>query len=207
MVNKDLTALMLVVDCSGSMSSIWREAESSIDNLLKEQRELPGNLFIKMVEFNERVKSNLLVDSSKFGDWKMFPSGFTALHDAIGIGINELGQELAGLTEKDRPASVIVAIITDGQENSSKEYSGDKIKEMIDHQRDVFNWEFIFLGANQNAIATAKGFGIGHASAMTFGANAGGVTNSVAAASRYLSETRSGLEASFTDEDRDKSMG
>lgn len=207
MVNKDFSALMLIVDCSGSMSSIWEEAESSMNNLLKEQRELPGKLSIKMVEFNERVKSKKLVDSSKFGEWKMFPSGFTALYDAIGIGIDELGKELAELTEDERPASVIVAIVTDGHENTSQEYTGEMIKEMINNQKAVFNWEFIFLGANQDAISTAQGFGIGKNSAMTFGANSAGVTNSVAATSRYLSETRSGLEASFTDDDRDKSMG
>ncbi len=206
-MNKDYTALMFIVDTSGSMSSIWEQTEKSVNDLLEEQKKFPGKLSIKMVEFTHDVKSKKLIDSKDFPEWKLLPHGFTALHDAIGIGIDELGQELAGLTEEERPASVIVAIMTDGFENSSKEYTASKVKKMIDHQRDVYNWEFIFLAANQDAIATARGYGIGHESAMTFGANSKGVNNTMAATSRYMSGTRSGLVESFSDDDRDKSMG
>lgn len=206
-MKEDSTALMMIVDCSGSMSSIWQESEEAMNSLIEEQKELPGSILIKIVEFNQQVKSKPLVNSKDFTKWKLLPSGLTALHDAIGVGIDELGKELAGLTEDERPASVIVAIMTDGLENASQEYSASKIKEMISHQKEVYNWEFIFLGANQDAVVTAGSYGIGASSSMTFAASPEGVTNSVAATSRYMSNTRSGLVAGFSDDDRDKSMG
>lgn len=206
-MNKDFTALMLIVDSSGSMATIWEQTEKAVNGLLEEQKKFPGKLSIKMIEFNHDVKSKKLIDSKEFDKWKLSPHGLTALHDAIGIGIDELGQELAGLTEEERPASVIVAIMTDGFENSSKEYTASRVKEMIDHQRKNYNWDFIFLGANQDAISTAQDYGIGHESALTFGANSKGVANTMAATSRYVTGTRSGLVESFSDEDRDKSMG
>jgi hypothetical protein len=88
------------------------------------------------------------------------PRGGTALLDAVGRAINETGERLARMPEEDRPGLVIFVVMTDGEENSSKEFSKARIKEMIQHQQEVYNWHFTFLGANQDAFAEAGGMGI-----------------------------------------------
>ena len=88
------------------------------------------------------------------------PRGSTALLDAVGRAINETGDRLAKTPEQDRPGLVVFVIVTDGQENSSKEFSKARIKEMIDEQQKKYNWQFTFLGANQDAFAEAGGIGI-----------------------------------------------
>ena len=88
-----------------------------------------------------------------------YPNGMTAMNDGIGVAIDKAGERLSKTKEEDRPSKVIVLIITDGDENYSKEYTGTKIKEMIDTQQNTFNWEFIFLGANVNVEQIAKDYG------------------------------------------------
>jgi hypothetical protein len=86
--------------------------------------------------------------------------GSTALLDAVGKTINNIGLALSNTAEDDRPANVLFVIITDGEENASKEFTRDKVKEMVEHQTNVYKWEFIFLGANIDAFQSASGIGI-----------------------------------------------
>src|SRR5690606_12079144 len=88
------------------------------------------------------------------------PRGMTALLDAVGITIVKLGESLSAIPEQDRPARVIFVVVTDGLENSSREYTKDKVKEMVKHQDEVYNWTFIFLGANQDAVFSGGEWGI-----------------------------------------------
>jgi hypothetical protein len=88
------------------------------------------------------------------------PRGYTALLDAIGRSVNETGESLASMPESERPGLVTVMIVTDGGENSSKEFTNQKVREMIEHQTNVYSWKFSFLGANQDAFSTAGGLGI-----------------------------------------------
>jgi hypothetical protein len=96
------------------------------------------------------------------------PRGGTALLDAQGRSITELGAELASLPESERPNKVIFVTLTDGDENASKEYMRDRVKTMTEHQRSTYNWEFVFLGANQDAIQTAATIGILREAALTY---------------------------------------
>jgi hypothetical protein len=84
----------------------------------------------------------------------------TALLDAVGRGISETGERLRKMKKKDRPGLVVFVIVTDGHENSSQEYTRDKIREMIKHQREKYNWQFIFLGADDSAFDEARSWGI-----------------------------------------------
>ena len=98
---------------------------------------------------------------------QLVPRGNTALLDAVGRAIVETGERLSKMNEADRPALVVVVIITDGQENASKEFSRTKIKEMISHQQSAYKWQFTYLGANQDAFAEAGSLGIQGAAAPT----------------------------------------
>ena len=102
------------------------------------------------------------------------PSGSTALLDAIGMTIDEVGKRLSDMPESDRPGKVLFCIITDGQENASTKYSGSKIKEMIELQRNTYSWEFMYLGANQDAFAVSGGLGISPTYSANFVASAVG---------------------------------
>lgn len=202
-MNKDLTVLMLIVDQSGSMSVIQKESQEALDGLVKTQKEQPGELMIKTVTFNHAVQINPLLKASEVSDIVLEPQGMTALHDAMGLGITSLDVELTRLArENNLPGKVIVVTLTDGAENSSKEYGADSVKRLVEAYKDVEGWEFIFLGANQDAVTTATGLGIGAGSTMTYVASPRGVTESIAAAARYISDTRSGLMTEFTDEER-----
>lgn len=99
------------------------------------------------------------------------PSGGTPLLDTIGTAIVETGQKLAGFPESLRPSKVLFVIQTDGQENESKKYTRAKINEMIKHQQEVYKWEFIFLGANQDAIKSGESLGIGASKSVNYGFN------------------------------------
>ena len=160
-MNKDLTELVLVLDRSGSMGSCVDDTEGGARNLLKEQREADGRCNVSYFRFDntvERVYEGVDINSAE--DIKLEPRGATALYDGIGQAINETGQRLSRLPEHERPGLVIVAIMTDGGENASVEYNSQKVKEMIEHQTDKYSWQFLFLGANQDAFATGGNIGI-----------------------------------------------
>jgi len=99
----------------------------------------------------------------------------TALLDAIGKTINSVGERLSNTPEEERPEKIMFCILTDGEENSSAEFTNNKIKEMIDHQRDKYNWEFSFLAANQDAFSTASNIGISHQYTANFMATSDGI--------------------------------
>jgi len=160
----NLTELVVVIDRSGSMSSVASDAIGGFNSFLKAQQELPGEANLSVVQFNTEIETyadGAGVKAVKpLTSTSYVPSGMTALYDAVGIQITKIGERLAKMAEADRPAKVIFAILTDGQENSSREYSGSKVAEMIKHQRDKYNWEFVFLAAGEEAFKEAQTLGM-----------------------------------------------
>lgn len=208
MTNPDYTAILLIIDRSGSMGNIRREAENSINAFLDGQRKEPGKTTIRIVDFD--FEYNLVTESIDLNDFDKYvltPRGSTALHDAMGRGIVEFGEELAKLKEEDRPSKVIVVTLTDGHENASQDWNADSVKLAVEHQTSSYNWNFVFLAANQNAILTAEQFGIARGSSLTFGANEEGIREGMAVMDSYMAGTRSGKGYEFSEEDRTKSMG
>ena len=126
----------------------------------------------------------------ELNDVMYVPRGSTALLDAIGRTINSVGARLTGIEKKRRPYKVSVAILTDGEENSSQEMTLNKITEMINHQRDKYNWEFIFLAANQDAIQSGAAFGIHAKDAFNFTADAIGTQTAYKSMSRTVAGYR-----------------
>ncbi len=157
----DLTDITLVVDRSGSMESIRDDAEGGVNAFIAEQSQAPGNAFLTLVQFDTEYEFiHKGVPIQQVSRYTLHPRGSTALLDAVGRAVNETGERLAKLPAADRPGLVIFVVMTDGQENSSREFSKAKIKEMIERQQSVYQWHFTFLGANQDAFAEAGGMGM-----------------------------------------------
>lgn len=168
-MRRDLVDITLVVDRSGSMYSICDDAQGGVNDFVKRQAAEEGQALISLTQFDteyEVVYQGVPADQAP--PYQLIPRGGTALLDAVGRGITETGARLAAMAEAERPGLVVFVIVTDGHENSSREFTKQQIKTMIEHQQSVYNWQFTFLGANQDAFAEAGGLGIGPAAACTF---------------------------------------
>ncbi len=163
-MNEKLTELAFILDESGSMDHLTGATIEGFNALVAEQRRKEGETLLSTVLFNtgyrrlhDRVNVKELAPLT-VKDYRA--GGGTALLDAIGKTVDELGKRLAETPEAERPVHVIVAIMTDGEENSSREYTLSQIKEKITHQREKYSWEFLFLGANIDVFAEAEKLGI-----------------------------------------------
>lgn len=160
--SNNLTEIAFILDQSGSMDSIkagtLEGVNAFLDQQKKENSDYPVRFSLTLFSTEVEVRHSSVSISEVPGlDEKTYqPSGGTALLDAIGITIDEIGKRLAETLEAERPAKVIVAIMTDGEENSSRVFTWDQISEKIKHQTEVYKWEFLFMGANQDAIANAS---------------------------------------------------
>ncbi len=169
MSKKNLTDITVVLDRSGSMSSIKEEAENGLNHFIDEQKELPGSASFTLVKFDTEYEFAYKgVDIQSVGKCTLEPRGMTALLDAVGRSINETGERLKNTLEEEKPGLVVFVIVTDGAENSSHEFTRSQIKEMIEKQRSTYKWQFTFLGANQDAFAEASSIGIASMSTMTY---------------------------------------
>lgn len=168
-MKKNLTHITFLVDRSGSMENIKEDMEGGINSFVEEQKKIEGDARISLYEFDtsfDTVYENKSLDDAK--KYKLIPRGGTALLDALGRSIIQTGEILKSTPEEERPEKVLFIIITDGEENSSSEFKLPKIKEMIQHQTEKYNWEFIYLGANQDAISVAGDMGIDVNGTMDF---------------------------------------
>lgn len=191
-MNKNLTDITVVLDRSGSMSSCKDEAENGLNHFIREQQKLPGYAYFTLVKFDtdyEIVYKG--VNIQEVEKCTLEPRGMTALLDAVGKSINETGERLRNIEEDKRPGLVVFVIVTDGLENSSHEFTKTQIKEMIEKQQSEFNWQFTFLGANQDAFAEAANLGISKVSTMTYSPDKTDVVFS--AVSRNVSGMRSNV--------------
>lgn len=206
----DYTDITIILDRSGSMFTCRDDTIGGFNAFLHEQQKLPGKATLTLVQFDDQyevvhnclnIKEVLDLDSNTF-----VPRGMTALHDAIGRSINAAGTRFSVMSENDRPSKVIFVIITDGYENSSKEFSSAKIKEMIGHQSEKYKWEFVYIGANQDAITVGKDLGINPNASLSYAANTRGTKSAFASLNSGLKQFRSasiGATYSFSNSDRD----
>jgi uncharacterized protein YegL len=168
-MRSDLTDITLVIDRSGSMQSIRDDAQGGINAFIAGQNKTPGDVLVTLVQFDTEYEFiHKGVPVRDVPPYELQPRGGTALLDAVGRAINETGARLAKLQEEDRPGLVIFVVMTDGQENSSREFTRAQVKQMIQRQQSDYNWHFTFLGANQDAFAEAGGIGILSAGAADF---------------------------------------
>jgi len=206
-VKKDLTDITLIVDRSGSMHSIAEEARGSIKRLVEEQKKVPGECNFSLVLFDDRIERPFTaIPLAQVGDIPLEPRGMTSLLDAIGSTVKKTGLRFLAMPDDQRPERVVVVIVTDGQENNSKEYSVDQVKKMVQHQRAIYKWQFIFLAADESAITTGIGFGLNVGSSARYVPTPQGIAAAYQVASKNITNYRGGAIAStdFTAEDRDQ---
>jgi uncharacterized protein YegL len=179
------TEIAFILDRSGSMQSIAETAVSGFNELLTQQQQEHAQTPVRMslVLFNTGYEvpfASIPAPELPRLDMKTYsPDGGTALLDAIGRTIDETGARLAAMPEAERPGKVIIAILTDGEENSSRTFTWAQISEKIRHQREVYKWEFLFLGANQDAIATASKMSIDRHDSSNFFQTDSGIRKSM----------------------------
>ena len=209
MTNTDLTLIAALLDRSGSMEDCKRATETGFDELINQQRGEPGQAVVTLSQFDniyENVYANVPI--GVVGPLDLLPRNTTAMLDAIGRFVTEIGEYLAGLQEADRPGMVICLIMTDGHENASQEWSWDEVKALITQQREKYNWKFLFLGANIDAIEVGGRIGVPQAMAMTYSSeDAIAVGSSYASVGAAMARGRSGAPMGFTDEDRRQASG
>ena len=204
------TDINIVLDRSGSMESVKADTIGGFNTFLKEQQDAPGEASFTLVQFDnvyEIVHRGVTIKQVEpLTDKTFVPRGSTALLDAIGRMIKEAGKRLGDMPEDQRPAKVIFVIVTDGQENASNEFTTSQISDMIQHQRDAYKWEFVFLGANQDAISSAASIGVSAANALSYAANASGVRGAIRSLSSNVIAYRSSavVDCAFTKADREE---
>ncbi len=189
-MNKNYTEIAFVLDRSGSMGSCREAAMSGFNLFLHEQQQTEGLAKLTLVLFDDEylvpIDGLPVAEILPLNDDSYVPRGSTALLDAIGQTIDDFGARLAALPEQDRPGQVIVAILTDGLENSSQTYTWQQIARVIKEQTEQYRWTFLFLGANQDAIATAAQMNIAAANAAAYVADAAGLHASASSLSRKV---------------------
>ncbi|MDA7843779.1 VWA domain-containing protein [Pontimonas sp.] len=207
MSDSNYSALMLIIDRSGSMSSIRDDMVGGLTTLVEAQEKLPGLLTISMVSFDNEVELQHQMATPDSVKIQLEPRGMTALYDAMGFGLNTLQASIDALPDHAKPGTVQVVVVTDGAENASSEYTGSTVKQLVIEKTTQHNWDIVFLGANQDAVMKAAELGIEHDRSMTYGANSDGVTHASESLNRYVSDRRSGSKTQFSPEERRRSSG
>jgi hypothetical protein len=208
-MNDNYTHIVFVLDRSGSMSSVRDDTIGGCNTFLQSQRELDGECTFTFVQFDNEYE--VLHDVVPVGEVPdvtadtFVPRGMTALLDAIGRTVVSTGEMLNQMDEDERPSKVLFAIQTDGKENASSDFSRERINEMIKHQQDQYSWEFVFLGANQDAISEGQRLGIGAGKSLTYASNARGTSAAYDSLAKMSSAYRTtGLAPDFDASDRNE---
>ena len=163
-MRKGLTEIVFILDWSGSMSGLEKDTIGGYNSLIKKQKKEEGEAYISTVLFDDRTEvlhDRVGLDKIKpMTEEEYYVRGCTALLDAVGGAIHHIGNVHKYAREEDRPEKTLFIITTDGQENSSRMYTYEKVKRMVERQKKKYGWEFLFLGANIDAVAEAGRFGI-----------------------------------------------
>jgi len=195
MTDQNLTEIICVIDRSGSMGSIRHDAIGGFNTFLEDQKKVTvDKCLLTYTQFDNEYEvvheSKPIEDVPPLDESTYEPRGSTALLDAIGRTIDDAGKRFAAMPEEKRPGAVVFVILTDGHENASRKYAHEKIMNMIQTQRDAYNWQFIFLAAGQDAIAAGTSLGIGAAFAANFAHSAKGVHDAYNVVSSNVSNYR-----------------
>ena len=163
-MNQQLTELVFILDRSGSMSGLEKDTIGGFNALIEKHKKAPGEAFVSTVLFDTECR--VLHDRAPIANVPPMteedytPGGCTALLDAVGSAIHHIGNVHKYAREEDRPAHTLFVITTDGMENASRRYTYEQVRQKIERQKEKYGWEFIFLGANIDAAAMARGIGI-----------------------------------------------
>lgn len=203
-MKKDLTEVVFILDRSGSMSSLTEDTIGGFNSMIEKQKKEEGQCLVSLVLFNnvsEVIYDRVPIkDVPALTDKQYVATGSTALLDALGGAIHHIENVHKYAREEDVPGKTLFVITTDGMENSSINYSSDKVKSMITHQQEKHDWEFIFLGANIDAVETADRYGIRKERAVRFYNDREGVKLNYDVVSEVVCHCRRGEEENFEEE-------
>ena len=163
-MKQNLTEIVFILDRSGSMAGLEKDTIGGFNAMMEKQKKEPGEALISTVLFDNNTQvihdRVPLERMEPLTEKEYFVRGSTALLDAVGGAIHHIGNVHKYAREEDRPEHTLFVITTDGMENASRHYSSDRVKQMIERQKSRYGWEFLFLGANIDAVETAGHFGI-----------------------------------------------
>lgn len=194
--NNNLTELVFILDRSGSMSGLEADTIGGFNSLIEKQKRQEGECFVSTVLFDN--ESKVLHDRVKLSEIpKMTENdytvrGCTALIDAIGGAIHHIGNIHKYARPEDVPEHTMFVITTDGQENASHRYTSEKVKNMIKRQKEKYGWEFLFIGANIDAVETANSFGISEDRAVNYNADSCGTQIMYRTVEKAIGDVRGG---------------
>jgi len=204
-MKKDLTELVFILDRSGSMGGLESDTIGGFNSMLTKQQAEPGECRITTVLFDNQYE--ILHDRidikavNAITDRDYFVRGQTALLDAVGKTINKIGSVQKNTADEYRADKVLFVITTDGMENASREFNYDKIKSMIERQKSKYKWEFIFLGANIDAVEVADRFGVARNRAQNFHNDSEGIALNYAVVSETVASFRAAPCGASLDDD------
>ena len=193
-MQKNLTELVFILDRSGSMQGMEADTIGGFNSMLEKQKKEPGEAFVSTVLFDDRVE--VLHDRVKadrvrpITGVEYYVRGCTALLDAVGGAIHHIGNIHKYARPEDIPAHTLFVITTDGMENASHRYSARKVREMIRRQKEKYGWEFLFLGANIDAVETAGHLGIDADRAVNYHCDSVGTRLNYEVVARAMSAVR-----------------
>ena len=189
-MRKGLTEMVFILDRSGSMAGLEADTIGGFNSMIERQRKEEGEALVSTVLFSDDTR--VIHDRADIRrvepmtDRQYYVGGCTALIDAIGLAIHHIGNVHKYAREEDVPEHTIFVITTDGMENASHVYSADQVKKMVERQKKKYGWEFLFLGANIDAVETAGHFGIGADRAVRFHNDTRGVALNYETVSRTV---------------------
>jgi uncharacterized protein YegL len=193
-MKKDLVELVFILDRSGSMAGLEKETIAGFNRLIQQQKEVQGEALVSTVLFDDRFEvlhnrvSIQKIEQMTSKDY--YVRGSTALLDAIGRSILKIRNVHKALEEENKPEKTLFFITTDGMENASVEFNYERVNEYIQLQKEKYGWEFIFIGANIDAIGTAKKFGIDADRAVNYRADKRGTNLNYKVMNETITELR-----------------
>ncbi|MCT8138544.1 VWA domain-containing protein [Anaerobacillus sp. CMMVII] len=192
-MNKNVTEIICLLDRSGSMGGFESQTIRGFNAFIERQSQIAGDTLVTTVLFDDEYEvlwTGVNAKKARLTDQDYYVRGCTALLDAVGKTILDVGYRLSKTVESERPGKIIFVITTDGYENASLEFSYQKVKELIKHQQEKYNWEFIFLGANIDVAKEADSIGISVQNAYNYDTSEDGVETMYEMAWQAVSERR-----------------
>ena len=202
MTDSTYTALLLIIDRSGSMQAIREDMVGGLESLLAQQAALPGRLTVDIVAFDDEVEHQATFADPTTVRVQLEPRGMTALFDALGDSLEGFRSALSAMPAHAQPATVQVVVVTDGHENASKRWTHDRANQLITGLTDELGWEFVFLAAGQDAIAVGRDLGFDPGASLAWDVDADAVQASSLSVGRYLTDVRAGRKKEFDRSER-----